>query len=164
LQAGKRFWKFEPFRPQFWTGGWRLPTRKSDGSEKHIAISDFQEEILCCSRNSRFQLYDPCVCAQRARLALTIRVMEQPDRVEIGEAQGVVGNARGCRDEQRARRRRCRSKDNRKSRRRSSRPRRFRPGPAMAPGRSPRVHGCPFDARTFPAAAPKSWRSVRRWL
>ena len=29
-------------------------------------------------------------------------VMKRPDRVEIGEAQGIVGMHNGCRDEQRA--------------------------------------------------------------
>ena len=42
-----------------------------------------------------------CLCTA-CQVGPDHEVMKRPDRVEIGEAQGIVGMHNGCRDEQRA--------------------------------------------------------------
>lgn len=49
----------------------------------------------------RATLLQSCLCTAR-QIGPDHEVMKRPDRVEIGEAQGIVGMHNCCRDEQRA--------------------------------------------------------------
>jgi hypothetical protein len=85
------------------------------GNADSTAVCWFQRAGLCEKKHgagsprrvyrSKFEfsaaLLQLCLCTA-CQVGPDHEVMKRPDRVEIGEAQGIVGMHNGCRDEQRA--------------------------------------------------------------